>query len=436
LAAVTSAPIICGLDGSTMMAPFRPAPEPGRLAPLDVVRGMTILWITLFHFYIDTRGAVVLDAGPAAFLAAAGRSDIAGAARVAARAFVGIPGYRLDVFLFLSGLVLSLGRPLPAPEFYRRRARAILPTYWLGSLAAFLLLAGLAALRTEFLGGGFLEQLHGGTLLAHAPYRFEWRDLLRSASILGRFEDPRAMQVVAPSLWYVVLLGQFYLVFPLLRTALRRLGPWWFLATAAAITWGGRAIAFHVVLPGFDATQTVTCFVPFRLLAPAAGMVVALGADGLARLPRGPLLWVLSPVAGGCLLVAAWISLDVNTPGTWLGVVGGALPLAVSLPALWSLASVAAGVRPLRDLLTWTGRHSLSLLVVQDFLRLGVGTLLSARGDLADLTWPLMPAYLGLALVLTRAWHPLPQAVGDRVWSSFPLGAIGLSPRSERSPAG
>jgi len=343
--------------------------------------------------------------------------DIAGAARVAARAFVGIPGYRLDVFLFLSGLVLALGRPLPAPEFYRRRARAILPDYWLGSLVAFVVLAGLAALRATLLTGGFLDQLHQGTLLAHAPYRFEWLDLLRSASVAGRFQDARSMQVVAPSLWYVMLLGQLYLAIPLLRIAQRRLGPWRFLALAAVITWAGRlAVLHYVTVPGFDSLQTVTCFLPFRLLPPAAGMVAALAKDRLFRSPGGAWLWLLSPPAAGCLLAAAWISLDLNAPGTWVTLLGGTLPLAVALPALWSLALASAGVRPLRDVLTWAGQHSLSLLVVQDFLRLGTGTLLSARGELSDLTWPLAPAYLALALLLTRAWHPFPRAAADRLW--------------------
>jgi peptidoglycan/LPS O-acetylase OafA/YrhL len=300
--------------------------------------------------------------------------------------------------------------------FYRRRARAILPNYWLGSLAVFLILVVSAALRATFLGGPFLEQLHQGSRLAHGPYLFEWLDLVRSASVLGRFESPRAMQVVSPSLWYVVLLGQLYLVFPLLRGALRRVGPWWFLTTAAAITWMARVAAFrHALVPGFDAVETVICFIPFRLLAPAAGMVAARWADSLARPPRRSLLWLLSPVAASSLVAAVWASGDVNTPGTWTGVLGGTLPLAIALPALWLLAGLAAGARRVGGLLTWTGRHSLSLLVAQDFLRLGVGTLLVARGDLADLTWPLAPLYLALALLVARVWHPLPQAAGDRL---------------------
>jgi len=100
----------------------------GRLALLDVLRGMTILWITLFHFYIDTRGAAGVGARPGRFVAALGRGDLAEAAMVAVRALTGLPSFRLDVFLFVSGLVLCLGRPLPAPVFYRRRAHAILAT--------------------------------------------------------------------------------------------------------------------------------------------------------------------------------------------------------------------------------------------------------------------------------------------------------------------
>jgi len=377
---------------------------------------MTILWITLFHFYIDTRGAAGAGARPGRFVAALEQADLVGAATVAVHALAGIPSFRVDVFLFVSGLVLALGRPLPPGAFYQRRARAILPNYWLGSLAAFLILTSLAALRATFLGGPFPEELHQGSRLAQDPYVFEWLDLVRSASVLGRFESPRAMQVIAPSLWYVVLLGQLYLAFPLLLGALRRVGPWWFLTAAAAATWIARVAAFrHALVPGFDAVQTVICFIPFRLLAPAAGMVAARWADSLARPPRRALLWLLSPVAASSLLAAVWVSRDLNTPGTWMGVLGGALPLAISLPALWLLACLAVRARRVGGLLTWAGRHSLSLLVVQDFLRLGVGTLLVARGDLADLTWPLAPLYLALALLVTRLWHPLPQAAGDRL---------------------
>jgi hypothetical protein len=70
----------------TMANTAAPANGPGRLALLDVVRGMTILWITLFHFCIDTWGAAGVDARPGRFVAALGRGDLAEGVMVAARA--------------------------------------------------------------------------------------------------------------------------------------------------------------------------------------------------------------------------------------------------------------------------------------------------------------------------------------------------------------
>jgi hypothetical protein len=55
------------------------------------------------------------------------------------------------------------------------------------------------------------------------------------------------------------------------------------------------------------------------------------------------------------------------------------------------------------------------VLVVQDLLRLVVGTLLVVHGDLARATWPLAPFYLALALALARPWRALAEAARDRL---------------------
>ncbi|MCL4813701.1 MAG: acyltransferase, partial [Vicinamibacteraceae bacterium] len=424
-----------------MTAGHTTTPRAARLAPLDAVRGLTILWITLLHFYVDTRGVPRADAGPGAFFAALAGFDPATAFAVAARALIGIPGFRLDVLLFVTGLVLSLGRPLPARALYRRRARAILPNYWLGSVAALALIAMLAWLRSAWIDAPFLAQLHEGSVLAGAGYRVEWLDPLRSLSVLGRLESPRAMQVVAPSLWYVILLVQFYLVFPPLRAIMDRLGPSWFLALAAVVTFSARAFAFeHAPFGAFDANQTVVSFIPFRLLAPAAGMVAARWAERMQPPARATALVAAFPFALFAILAATWLSVHMNRPGTWLGVLGALTPLALSLPALWNVAALAGRVAPLQALLVWTGRHSLSLLVVQDFLRFVTGTWLVLFGRHPELTWPLMPAYLGLALLLTRWWHPLPEALGDWLWRNRVIGGsadrpIGRSTDRGRVPA-
>ena len=99
----------------------------------------------------------------------------------------------------------------------------------------------LAGVRAQIGGTPFGAELHSGMLLGGQPYRFEWLDIVRSASIVGRLESPRTMQVVAPSMWYLVLIAQLYLLFPWMRALLDRTGPLRFVALCMAITWTARA---------------------------------------------------------------------------------------------------------------------------------------------------------------------------------------------------
>jgi peptidoglycan/LPS O-acetylase OafA/YrhL len=334
---------------------------------------------------------------------------------IAARALVAVPGYRLDVLLFITGVVLSLGRPAPATAFFRRRARSILPTYWTGSLCAAVLLVGLATLRACLRGSSLGAEIHGGTLLATFPYRFEWSDILLSVSVVGRFEDARTMQVVAPSLWYVALIAQFYVVYPALRALQARLGPWRFLAVAWTATIASRWIVFAWgPVPGFDTAATLVSFVPFRLASPALGMVVA---PYVMRL-RGPRLHtaILLVAALGSGLAAAWLGQDVNGTRNWQGLLGTAFPLAVGLPGIVALAAAASRLPVTARALRWIGTRPLSVLVVQDLLRLAVGTLVALGAHVRAFTWPLMLPYLLVAVALTRVWHPWHERMTERWW--------------------
>ncbi len=393
-----------------------------RLVVVDVLRGVTILWVTLLHFYVDTRGVPGRDTGPQAAVDAFGRGDLLEGLAVALRSLVGLPGFRLDVLLFVTGLVLCLARPTSALDFLRRRARSILPSYWLGSLAAAALLIVLAALRSWGHLTPFSYELHEGTILGRTPYRFEWLDLLRSLSVVGRLEDPRTMQVVAPSLWYLMLVAQLYLVFPWLRRMLDRLGPVWFLIVCGGATVVGRALVFeHPPLEAFDANATVICFLPFRLISPALGMVAASWLGRVAEPPR-PLVTAVALVPALVAVVAAtWLGIGMNRPGTLAGVLGPVLPLALALPGLWLLALATLHVPHVAGWLTWSGRRSLSLLVVQDFLRLGVGTALVFGARLPGVAWWVAaPVYLGVALLLARWWEPLQGATAARLWPESP----------------
>ncbi len=87
------------------------------------------------HFAADTRGLPGAEVGPSALWARLSGGDPAGALAGALTGVLFLPGFRLDLLLCVTGLVLSLGRPLPALRLLIRRARAILPGYWLGTLA-------------------------------------------------------------------------------------------------------------------------------------------------------------------------------------------------------------------------------------------------------------------------------------------------------------
>ena len=69
-------------------------------------------------------------------------------------------------------------------------------------------------------------------------------------------------------------------------------------------------------------------------------------------------------------------------------------------------------------------RKSLSLLVAQDFLRFGVGTLIVSGLGLRALTWWLLPFYLGTALIVTRLWDRFPAWCASRVWRASAMGTV------------
>jgi peptidoglycan/LPS O-acetylase OafA/YrhL len=412
---------------STRSAPQPPPSTDRRLPVVDALRALTILWVTAFHFYADSRGVPGPDtASAAAAWAAVSEGHLVEAGAVAVRSLVALPGFRLDLLLFVTALVSMHGRPQPVLRFYARRARSILPQYWLGSVAILVLCVLLAGVRAAVGPHPFGWELHEGARLAGAPYQFAWLDVLRSLSLAGRLEDARAMQVVAPSLWYIVLVAQLLVVFPLLRRLHGMLGGPALVVLAAAVSWAGRAWAFGVEepIPGFDANATVICFLPFRLIAPALGIVAAgwmAGPAGARLGGREPvaLRWpaAAAVTAGGLAVLtgAMWLGAGVNDPATLLGVLGPALPLVIALPPLWWLATRALGHAWAGGLLRWAGARSFSILVVQDALRFVVGTVEAWDVDLAPWTFVLLPGYLTAALLLARVWHPWPEAAAVAV---------------------
>lgn len=383
---------------------------------VDILRGITIIWMVLFHLHADTRGVPGARAGAAAFLTAVGSGDLVGAFGTAATALVGLPSFRIDLFLFVSGLALMLGPFASTREFLRRRLNAVLPSYWLATLLVLAVFIPLAAVRASILGHAFGPELQGGALLGRAPYRFEPLDIIRSLSIFGRFEDGRTMQVIAPSMWYVLLVLQAYCVFPALRALLARLGTFRFLTATFAITWLVRGLAFgYPPAMSVDGQSLAVGLLPLRLAPFAAGMAAARWAEGLRTEPTRRVSLGLAGPAVLLILATVWACRAANVPHTFLGVIGPIAVLVPALPGLWVLTAAISAVPALRRILTWSGRHSITILVVQDPLRFVVGTAMSLGGKLGGRFWWIAPAYLGTTLVLAWFWSPVPAWIARRV---------------------
>jgi peptidoglycan/LPS O-acetylase OafA/YrhL len=229
-------------------------------------------------------------------------------------------------------------------------------------------------------------------------------------------------------LWYLLLVLQVYLLFPLLRTMQARLGTWGLLILSMVVTAAARGLAlWDGGLPNFDSGQQLVYFLPCRLTAPVLGMVVARWISRVPHLPRVALA-LGAPVALVVMVVATRIS------APWTGAFASAdllrptLAMMVALPAIWILGAAAYEVPGLRQLLLWTGRTTFSVLVAQDLLRLVTGTLVSLGVPLAAHIVPAAVLYVGAAIGITAVWDPLQRRAAELLWRREPAASGGSLP--------
>lgn len=397
-----------------------PAAASQRVATLDALRGLTILWVTIVHFAADTTGLPGADLAPDRMLAALTEGRIVSVVADAIRGALLLPGFRLDVLLFVTGLVLGLGRPRPARVLFSHRARAILPGYWMGTLLVTLVLIACAAVRMLVSGTPFLDEVHLGSRLARLPYEFLPWHVPLGMTVIGRFMEPATVQVVSPSLWYIALLVQFYLVYVPMRWLMERLGTPVFLVLCAAIMVALRLAAIGGMWVGpFDPAAALGGILPFRLLSPALGMALA----PWFRRNGERLQHLLSPtpmlVVGLLLLLSAgWIGSMLIPPAHLFMIAGPSVAVLPAVAGLWVVAAWGLARPPTQRFLKWTGQMSLGLLVMQDVLRFAVGTAQSLGVPLHEWMWPLLPVYVAVALLLTRLWTPVVTRVTDTWWPS------------------
>lgn len=368
--------------------------EVGHLPAIEGLRGIAVGWVIAFH-YLAIRAAEGRRDAVVAWV-----DSVAPLARILRNGYLGV-----DLFFLITGFLLvlpwirhaELGLPPPsARAFYRRRARRILPAYWLHLL---------------LLAAVFIPLIAGPDAWARA-WRFYLFNFAVHAPLL-HYTTPltSASMSVNGALWTLALEAQWYLLLPLLAPAfVRRPHAVAAALVAAAVAWRWLAaheldalVRFHMGLAAiwnvpeaairhFLATQLPGYFAHFAL-----GMLAARAwwrwrarpaPAGVAALP-----WLALAAAGLAFLYI------VHVPGSFRFGLPAWLAVAVGL-ALPFVALVARGARPGGALLAsrplaFLGRISYSAYLYHLPLLL-----------VLDRHWEggarLLPAYL--ALVLAVAW--------------------------------
>lgn len=321
-----------------------PAPT---LAWVDRLKGVALAWIVLNHLVEHLLGSPWI-ANPSKDWPPLSER-IAQLAPLRGHGFWDLPlnllryvGWSGDqgvqLFLIVSGFGLTWGllarhglKPFPAGEFYRRRLARIYPLWW----AAHLLFVGTWLVTGWGLGPG------GRALLSMAGIRFE-------RSLFYFFE---------PAWWFVGLLLQLYLVFPLLWRELLRGSPQRLFVWACVIGFVSRAVGFYFFKDYLDPWQRGLIFIT-RLPEFVFGMALA------AALHRNPAavdrkLRARSTILGAIVAYVAATALSLTLPGM---VVAPFLLGASGFVLLYAVVGGAAASTGRAT--TWIGSHSYALYLM------------------------------------------------------------------------
>lgn len=246
----------------------------GRIDSIDILRGLAILWVITFHLWADTtyrlfdqphlflepiRGDV-LDGRPLAALSAIGEA-------IVSQGTLGVPA-----FMMLSGIALTMnayrrGEP-SALKGYVMRFKRILPVYWAGILLGVATLVVIAYLQVRLDGGTFSQQWSNVRIGVLSRVSMGWDDILIGLTVFGWIFREKPSTPSVDSLWFVELLLQFYVLFPLFLRLERKVGPWTFAIGAVLVTTALRGAYMpwgYEVFSRSTSDRNLAVFAPFQL---------------------------------------------------------------------------------------------------------------------------------------------------------------------------
>lgn len=406
----------------------------GRFPSIDILRGFAIAWVVLFHLWGDLEffpGVPRVYYDQLTYQVTEGRGPWAVFTSFTdlffRDGFQGVP-----LFMMISGISLTIaayrgGDTLRWPRFFAQRFRKLLVPYWAGVALTYGVIAVIAWRQVAVDGGSFSDHFTGGVTISLGSVVNVDRDVaIASITLVPRLLDARWFFAPQLALWFVGLLAQYYLLFPLLFFAMKRIGTAAFLVATFALTVG----ANWWVVDQYGAPEfkfwLVTGWAPFRLFEFTLGMaighlLVAPQAERLRYFLRHPAAIAAMLALGfaahtaGDLLIGRW------TAGYWQAL---ALPLVtlglglLALPLLVKRPSRVEATVPMRALAT-VGVMSYALLIVNDPMRLVASQL--RLEDVSDAVWWTFVVAIYVPASVALAW-PLAKV-------------LGLMPRAPHQPA-
>lgn len=406
---------------------------PARFVSIDILRGVAIIWVVLFHLWGDLEYfpgvprvyyeqlwfQVQENRGPLAILTAF--TDL-----LFRKGFQGVP-----LFMMISGLSLTIaayraGDGLRWLPFGSARFRKLALPYVVGVALTYGVIALIAWRQTSLNDTAFLDELtHGVTISERTYLQIDWGVAFASVTLLPRLLRDEWFFAPQLALWFVGLLAQYYLLFPLLFVVMRRIGVFMFLVLTFALTVGANAWAVHEYSALEFKFFLVTGWTPFRLFEFTVGMALGwLLIDPRARntleVCRHPAAIVAAVLAGfasmivGDLLIGWWTVDQVVSRSPSLYLQALALPLVtlglalLSIPLLVRRPSRVDASLAVRALVL-IGVMSYAILIVNDAIRLVASQL--RLEDIPRWAWWTFLVMIYVPASILLAW-PLAKALG------------------------